>query len=112
MSAKYFPEKGDIVYIDFDPSLGHEQGGRRPAVVLSKGLYNKNVGLCVVVPITSKTKSYIFEIILSNTKKIYGTVLCDHIKNIDWTKRDIEFVEQIDNATLVKILHKTKTLLE
>jgi mRNA interferase MazF len=80
------PQQGEIIWIDFDPQSGHEQAGRRPALVLSKTAYNAKIGRAFVCPITSKIKGYPFEVPVK-TKSITGVVLSDHFKNLDWTAR-------------------------
>lgn len=100
--ATYVPERGDIVWINFSPNRGHEQGGRRPAVVLSKSAYNKRTGLAVYCPITSKTKGYPFEIEI-RTKNINGAALADHIKNLDSHSRNVKFRGRLDIETVEKI---------
>lgn len=111
MNKKYIPERGDIVYITLDPTLGHEQKGRRPALVLSQSIYNQMSGLCVAVPITSKTKKYLFEISLGEKHMIKGYVLCDQIKNMSWKERKAEFVEKVDNSVLLDVCGKASTLI-
>jgi mRNA interferase MazF len=85
---------GDVIWINFDPVLGHEQGGHRPAVIVSPSVYIKSSGLMHVIPITSKTKGYPFEVHIK-TKKIEGYVLVDQIKTIDWSERKIENITSI-----------------
>jgi len=91
VTKEYIPERGDIVWINFDPQSGHEQKGKRPAIVLSPKEYNKKVGLGLFCPITSKIKNYPFEVEISS-KKINGVVLSDQIKSFDWRTREIEFI--------------------
>lgn len=112
MKKKYIPDRGDIVFISLDPTLGHEQNGRRPAVILSRVRYNQLFGLCLVVPVTSKTKKYLFEASLGERHKIKGYVLTDQIKNISWTERKVEFVEKIEEELLQDICAKIKAFLE
>lgn len=87
---QYTPSRGDIVWLDFSPQAGFEQAGRRPALVLSNRDYNKNTKRFLVCPITSKIKGYAFEYQLPKNSKIEGVVLIDHIKNLDWTARNVE----------------------
>ncbi len=93
VSMKYVPSRGDIVWIDFDPTVGHEQRGRRPALVISPEKYNKISGRGIFCPITSKTKGYIFEVSFEG-KNIKGSVLADQIRTMDFSKRNIVFVEK------------------
>lgn len=99
----YIPNQGDIFYADFDPVIGHEQGGRRPAIVISNGKYNKKTGLCIVSPITSAIKGYVFELELSELQTT-GVVLCDQIRTIDWKNRDIQYIENSGVETLQSII--------
>ncbi len=81
--VNYIPKRGDIVWLEFSPQMGHEQSGFRPALIISGETYNKKTGLCLAMPITSKIKDYPFEISLK-TKKIQGVILSDQIKSLDF----------------------------
>jgi mRNA interferase MazF len=97
------PQQGEIIWLDFDPQSGHEQAGRRPALVLSKTAYNKRIGRAFVCPITSKVKGYPFEVVV-NTASISGAVLSDHLKNIDWQARRAQNTgEFVSHAELQKV---------
>ncbi len=111
MVANYAPDRGDIVWLNFSPQLGHEQRGRRPAIVLSKKAYNKKIGLALFCPITSKEKGYPFEVKI-NYKKIKGCVLSDQIKSLDWTIRDIEFIQKASKSLIDEVLSKVSILIE
>jgi mRNA interferase MazF len=106
----YIPERGDIVWLNFDPQCGHEQKGKRPAIVLSPKEYNKKVGLGLFCPITSKVKNYPFEVKISNMK-INGVVLSDQIKSFDWRTRDIEFIAKETSEKVEEIINKFSVLL-
>ena len=110
VTKKYIPERGDIVWINFDPQSGHEQKGKRPAIVLSPKEYNKKVGLGLFCPITSKVKNYPFEVNIS-TKKINGVVLSDQIKSFDWKTREIEFIAKETSEKVEEIINKLRVLL-
>jgi mRNA interferase MazF len=86
-AAKRAPKQGEIIWIDFDPQSGHEQAGRRPALVLSRTVYNQRIGRAFVCPITSKVKGYPFEVPVK-TASIAGVALADHFKNLDWKARN------------------------
>jgi len=90
---EYVPKRGDLIYVDFDPQTGHEQRGRRPAIVLTPYEYNRKTSLALVCPITSKVKGYPFEIKLPSHTKIQGVVLTDHLRNLDWRARNATFIE-------------------
>jgi mRNA interferase MazF len=81
----FVPDAGDIIWLDFDPQSGHEQAGRRPAVVLSPAAYNGRIGLLVCCPVTTKIKSYPFEVKLSGSPP--SVALADQVKSVDWRKR-------------------------
>lgn len=105
----YCPERGDIVSISFDPSLGHEQKGTRPGLVLSDISYNYATQMCVVVPITSKVKGLGFEVLLTGQKTV-GAVLADHLRSYDWNIRKPVFIEKINPDTLENVLSKAGKL--
>lgn len=102
--AKYTPDRGDIVWLNFTPQSGHEQAGRRPAVVISPVAYNKKVGLALFCPITSQVKDYPFEVALPKNSKISGVILADQIKSLDWQARDVKFMTKLNNKTLDGLL--------
>lgn len=88
--AVYTPDRGDIVWLRFDPRRGHEQAGRRPALVISPKVYNRKVGLALFCPITSNVKGYPFEVLIPPGSKANGVVLSDQIKSLDWRVRRAE----------------------
>ncbi|PJZ69357.1 mRNA-degrading endonuclease [Leptospira perolatii] len=108
--GKYVPEKGDLVWLDFTPQAGHEQRGRRPALVLSPKEYNFKTGLGIFCPVTSKVKGYPFEVVIQS-KKIDGVVLSDQIKSLDWTIRNAEFIEPVNKFSLKEVLQNIKLLV-
>jgi len=110
VTKEYIPERGDIVWINFDPQSGHEQKGKRPAIVLSPKEYNKKVGLGLFCPITSKIKKYPFEVEISS-KKINGVVLSDQIKSFDWRTREIEFISKVTSDKIKEIINKFSVLI-
>ena len=107
----YIPERGDAVWLDFDPQAGHEQRGRRPAFVLSPASYNKKVGLMVVCPITTKVKGYPFEVLVPETTTLKGAVLADQVKSLDWKVRRAEKIASLPASVLDEVLKKLRTLL-
>lgn len=110
-SKLYIPDRCDIVWLNFNPQLGHEQQGRRPALVISHKAYNEKIGLAVFCPITSKEKGYPFEVIV-NSEKIHGCILSDQIKSLDWTVRNIEFIEKINEENMEEVLEKIKAIID
>lgn len=111
-SKRYFPNRGDAVWLNFSPKAGHEQSGRRPAVVVSPGSYNKKVGLGLFCPITSQIKGYPFEVRIPAGMNISGVVLSDQIKSLDWKVRDTQFICKLPVSTMSEVLKKLSTLLE
>ena len=110
MKEKYTPERGDIVWLNFNPGSGHEQQGKRPAVVVSPKEYNAKTGLGLFCPITSKVKNYPFEVKTENVK-VDGVVLADQIKSLDWKTREIEFITKESSAKVNEIIDKICLLL-
>jgi len=106
----YLPEAGDLVWVSFDPQSGHEQAGRRPAVVLSPREYNEKVGLALTCPITSKVKGYPFEVPL-HASRIQGVVLADQVRSLDWRSRQFTFIERAPADTLIAVVQTLQTLL-
>lgn len=107
----YIPESGDIVLITFNPQAGHEQGGRRPALVLSPAAYNGKVGLAILCPITSQVKGYPFEVLIPDGLEISGVILSDQVKSLDWIARKAEFGCKIPPLTLNEVVQKLSTLI-
>ena len=87
VAARYVPDAGDLVWLDFDPQAGHEQAGHRPAVVLSPVAYNRRAGLALVCPITGRVKEYPFEVPLPAGAGLSGVILSDQLKSVDWRAR-------------------------
>ena len=107
---EYTPERGDIVWLNFNPGSGHEQQGKRPAVVISPRAYNEKVGLGLFCPITSKAKDYPFEV-KAGSERIKGVVLADQIKSLDWRTREIEFITKETPEKVNEIIDKLSTLI-
>ncbi len=110
-SKPYIPERGDIVSITLTPQVGHEQTGRRPAVVISPSDYNSKVGLAIFCPITSQIKGYPFEVLLPKNICVEGVVLSDQIKSLDWRSRSAKFICTLPAETINEILQKIYLLL-
>ena len=109
--AAYVPDRGDVIWINFDPQAGHEQGGRRPAVVLSPRGYNKPSGLALCCPVTNRAKGYPFEVPLPPAAPATGVVLVDQVRNLDWHARKAEFIGELDQETLIEALEKLRPLV-
>lgn len=100
------PKRGDIVSLNFDPQLGREQAGKRPALILSPQAYNEKTGLAVCCPITSHAKGYPFEVALSKDMKTKGVVLVDHVKCLDWRAREARVTERIPVSVYGQVAKK------
>jgi mRNA interferase MazF len=107
----YVPERGDAVWISLQPQAGHEQAGRRPAVVLSPSAYNGRVGLALLCPITNQRKGYPFEVRIPTGLRVQGVVLADQVKSLDWRARQAEFIDTVPVETVAEVLAKLTTLL-
>jgi mRNA interferase MazF len=110
VARKYVPGRGDIVWLDFDPQLGHEQKGRRPALVLSPASYNGKIGLALFCPITSHEKGYPFEVGIRG-EKINGVALSDQIKSFDWRGRKVKFIAKAKDSEMAEIIENVKALI-
>ena len=111
MARAYVPERGDIVWLSFDPQSGHEQAGHRPALVLSPRAYNIKVGLGLFCPITSQIKGYPFEVPIAGST-VRGAVLADQVRSLDWRARRATFCEPSSQECMDEVLGKLLTLVE
>lgn len=111
-SASYIPNRGDVLWVDFEPHVGHEQGGKRPALVLSHSRYNKQSGLALVCPITTKVKGYGFEWEIPPGLPVTGAVLCDQVKNIDWRARNVQFCCKMPDAVVDELRENIHLLID
>ncbi len=107
----YTPRRGDVVWLSFNPQAGHEQAGRRPAMVLSPEAYNAKVGLVLVCPVTGQVKGYPFEVAIPDNERVSGVVLADQVKSLDWRARQAELIMSLPAHTVEKVLAKLSTLL-
>ena len=105
------PDAGDLVWMSFTPHAGREQAGRRPGLVLSPRSYNAKVGLCLVCPVTHRTKGYVFEVALPEGLPIQGVVLADHVKSADWQERGSEHIATVPPEVIDEVRAKLKPLL-
>ncbi|NQY22051.1 MAG: type II toxin-antitoxin system PemK/MazF family toxin [Campylobacteraceae bacterium] len=101
--VKYIPEQGDIVALSFDPQSGHEQKGRRPAMIISNKVFNKHLGLAFACPITNTKRNSPFHIEIDN-ENITGFIMGEQMKSIDYNSRNIKFIEKANQKTMNKIL--------
>ena len=97
---KYIPSKGDMVVLSFDPQSGHEQKGRRPALIISNTLFNKKTGLAMACPITNTDRSYPFHIKTPSSSSLSGFVMVDQLKSIDYNARKVQFIEKASDELL------------
>ena len=108
---KYLPDRGDVVWLQFTPQAGHEQAGRRPAVVLSPRSYNAKSGLALCCPVTSRVKGYPFEVALPAGLGVEGVALADQVKSLDWLARNASLIGRLPSEAIEEVLHKALTLL-
>lgn len=104
--------KGDIIYLDFNPQLGHEQQGRRPAIVVSNNLYNKYCNLTYVCPITSTDNKHPFHVPLNEETKTHGVILCEQLKALDIAKRNAEYEESAPSEIIEEVVDIIKSFIE
>ncbi len=109
--ARYVPERGDLVWLTFDPQAGREQAGPRPALVLSPALYNRRASLALVCPVTNKAKGYPFEVALPDGLSISGVILADHVKSADWAARRARFAAKAPAEIIAEVTAKLRPLL-
>lgn len=110
MASKYVPERGDLIWIAFDPQAGHEQAGRRPGLVISPRSYNAKTKLALICPVTSQIKGYPFEVALPDGR-IGGVILADQVRSLDWAARAAEKSTQVDERVLREVLAKIAALI-
>ena len=110
-SRRRAPDRGDVVWITFTPQAGHEQAGRRPAVILSPAAYNAKVGLALLCPITSQVKGYPFEVAMPAGLPVSGVVLSDQVKSLDWRVRQAERICVLPSTAVIEVLQRLGALL-
>jgi len=108
----YEPDRGDIIWIMLIPRNGHEQAGRRPAIVLSPLKYNMKTGFLICCPITSQEKKYPFEVNIPKGFPVSGVILADQVKNLDWQIREAQFVCKMPSLVIEQVLEKISLLLQ
>ena len=111
MPKIYVPDRGDVVWISLNPQAGHEQAGRRPAVVMSPAAYNGKVSLAILCPVTNQIKGYPFEVVIPQGLKVSGAVLSDQAKSLDWKARKAELICKLPDTVVNDVLRKLTTLL-
>ena len=108
---EYVPGRGDLIWITLNHQAGHEQSGRRPAIVLSPIAYNAKVGLAILCPVTSQIKDYPFEVLIPEGLDIQGVILADQVKSLDWRVRQAECIGRLPRVTVNEVLQKLGLLL-
>ena len=112
MARDYVPDRGDLVWLQFDPQAGHEQAGRRPAFVVSPRAYNRKVGLALFCPISSRVKGYPLEVALSEGGKVDGVILSDQMKSLDWRARKASRVDRATDDVVQEVTGRILTLVD
>jgi mRNA interferase MazF len=102
--ARYIPKRGDFVALTFDPQSGHEQKGRRPALVISNRLFNQHTGLALVCPITNTKRKIPFHVSVSEKSNLTGFIMVEQIKSVDYRSREVSFIEHASAETLNEVL--------
>jgi len=105
-------KQGDIIWLDFDPQIGHEQKGRRPALVISNETFNNFSKMAIVCPITNVDKKHPFHVKLNEQTKTTGVVLCDQARTLDINARNYKFIEKIQEKILLEIIDITFGFIE
>lgn len=107
----YIPHQGDAVWLSFNPQIGHEQAGRRPAVVLTPFAYHQKVDLAIFCPITNQAKGYPFEVPIPMAAPVTGVILADQVKSLDWRRRQAEFICHLPAETVQQVIQNLALLL-
>jgi len=102
--SDYIPQKGDLIILTFDPQSGHEQKGRRPALVVSNSLFNQHTGLAIVCPITNTNRNFPFHVELLNSKTLTGYVMVEQVKSIDYKSRKVKLIEAASDDLVTEVL--------
>jgi len=112
VARPYVPDRGDIVWLRFDPEAGREHAGRRPAVVLSPRAYNQRVGLALFCPITTRVKGYPFEVPLPARTKLEGVILSDQVKSLDWKARSASKLARVSRGVMEEVTKRVLALVD
>ena len=112
VNADYVPVRGDIIWLNFSPQAGHEQAGRRPALVLSPHAYNERSSVALLCPIMSRTREHPFEVPLPSGGPVTGVVLADQVRSLDWRSRGASFASRAPRAVVGDVLAKVRILIE
>jgi mRNA interferase MazF len=112
VAGEYVPERGDVVWLHFDPQTGHEQASTQPALVISPRAYNRRVGLALFCPITSQVKGYPFEVVLPQGLKVKGAILSDQLKSLDWRVRKATRMDVLPGDVLDETIARILALVD
>jgi mRNA interferase MazF len=112
MVSKYVPARGDIVKLDFDPILGREQAGYRPALIITQKQFNQATRLALVSPITSQIKGFPLEVILPDGLITNGVILTFQVKTIDWQERQVKYIESLPIEIMEEVTAKLHALID
>ena len=107
----FTPQRGDLVWLSFDPQAGQKQSSRRPALVISPGIYNQKTGLAVFCPVTSQVKGYPFEVLVPKGLPVAGAILSDQVKSLDWRARNAELICKLPQNALDAVLERVQVLV-
>jgi len=110
VDKNYIPDRGDLVWVDFNPTKGREQAKVRPAIVVSPKSYNQKTNLAIMCPITSIQKGYPFEVAMKD-KKVSGVILSDHVRSLDWKARYTKFIAKAKPKVIAEVQAKLLLLL-
>ncbi len=102
--AVYVPRQGDIIAITFDPQSGHEQKGRRPALVISKDLFNRSTGLAIVCPLTNTERGFPFHVPVPKSSNVTGFIMVEQVKSVDFRARRAKRIERVSDELLSNVL--------
>jgi len=108
--VKYIPDLGDLVILTFDPQSGHEQKGRRPAIIVSNRVFNKHVGLAFACPITNTKRDFPFHVPV-DSKELTGYIMTEQCKSIDYNARKVKFIEKAKDETIDEVLAILESIL-
>lgn len=101
---RYVPRKGDFVALSFQPQSGHEQTGRRPALVISNTLFNRHTGLAMVCPLTNTHRNFPFHVEVPKSSSLTGYIMVEQLKSVDYNSRKVKFIEKSPTALLDDVL--------
>lgn len=108
---KYIPQQGDFVILSFSPQSGHEQQGRRPALVISDKRFNQKMGLAIVCPITNTNRNIPFHISVEDTK-LTGFIMTEQVKSIDYNARQVQFVSSAKPEVVPQVVSIVQSVIK